>query len=176
MELVGKNPLINAGDIRDSGSIPGLGRSSGEGHGDPPQYSYLENPMDSEAWQFTVNRAAKSQTWLKQLSTHPPKYKIFSRGHIKVNWVGESLLFMVCVCVCVFFFFKFFIWVWKLGNCFYIKIYFLLTTLIVAVLKWHLLACSKLYPSPTLEQKEKNTLTLDVKCVTKTFKDIKFLI
>jgi len=59
---VGKNPPTNAGDIRDAGSIPGLGRSSGEGYDNPPQYSYPENPMDSGAWQVKVNRVAKSQT------------------------------------------------------------------------------------------------------------------
>ena len=49
--LVVKNLLASAGDIRDSGSVPGLGRSPGEGHGIPLQYSCLENPMDREAWQ-----------------------------------------------------------------------------------------------------------------------------
>ena len=44
--LVVKNPLANAGDTRDTGSIPGLGRSSEGGNGKPLQYSYLENPMD----------------------------------------------------------------------------------------------------------------------------------
>ena len=43
----GKVPAYNAGDL---GSIPGLGRSPGEGNGNPLQYSYLENPMDREAW------------------------------------------------------------------------------------------------------------------------------
>ena len=41
-----KNPPANAGDLRDIGSIPGLGRSPGEGHGNPLQYSCLENPRD----------------------------------------------------------------------------------------------------------------------------------
>ena len=44
--LVVKNPPANVGDVRDSGSIPGSGRSSGEGHGNTLQYSCLENPMD----------------------------------------------------------------------------------------------------------------------------------
>ena len=44
MELVVKNPSVNTGDIRDSGSIPGLGRSPGGGHGNPLQYSCLKNP------------------------------------------------------------------------------------------------------------------------------------
>ena len=42
--LVVKNPPTNAGDVRDAGSTPGLGRSPGGGHGNPPQYSRLENP------------------------------------------------------------------------------------------------------------------------------------
>ena len=46
MALVVKNLLANAGDIRELDSIPGLGRSPGGGHGNPLQYSYLENPMD----------------------------------------------------------------------------------------------------------------------------------
>ena len=52
------------------GSILGSGRSPGGGHGDPLQYSCLENPMDREAWWTTVHRVAKSRTRLKQLSTH----------------------------------------------------------------------------------------------------------
>ena len=46
--LVVKNPPANARDMRDSGSIPGSGRSLGGGHGNPLQYSCLENPMDRE--------------------------------------------------------------------------------------------------------------------------------
>ena len=60
--VVVKNPLANAGDIRDSGLIPGLGRSPGEGNGNPLQYSSLGNPMDREAWWATVHRVANSQT------------------------------------------------------------------------------------------------------------------
>ena len=56
-----KNLPGNAGDIRDVGSIPGLGRSSGGGHGNPLQYSCLENAMDRGAWQaHTVHRVAVS--------------------------------------------------------------------------------------------------------------------
>ena len=50
MELVVKNMLANAGDVRDRGSIPGLGRSPRGGHGNLLQYSCLENPMDRGAW------------------------------------------------------------------------------------------------------------------------------
>ena len=60
--LVVKNPSANVGDIRDVGSIPGPGRSPGEGHGNPLQYSCLENPMDRGAWQATVHMVAKSDT------------------------------------------------------------------------------------------------------------------
>ena len=50
----------NAGDLRDAGSIPGWGRSPGEGHVNPLQYSCLENPMGRGAWRATVQRIAKS--------------------------------------------------------------------------------------------------------------------
>ena len=64
MTPVVKNPPSNAGDIRDAGLIPGSGRSPGGGHGNPLQYSCLENPMDREAWQATVHGVTKSQTRL----------------------------------------------------------------------------------------------------------------
>ena len=60
--LVVKNWPANAGDIKDVGLIPGSGRSPGEGHGNPLQYSYLENPIDIEAWWATVHRVTKSWT------------------------------------------------------------------------------------------------------------------
>ena len=59
-----KNPSVNARDLGDSGSISGLGRSPGGGHGNPLQYSCLENPMDRGTWWVTVQRVAKSQTQL----------------------------------------------------------------------------------------------------------------
>ena len=62
MALVVKNPLANAGDTRDPGSIPESERSPGEGNGNPLQYSCLENPMDRGAWQATVHGVAKSDT------------------------------------------------------------------------------------------------------------------
>ena len=68
--LVLKNLPTSAGDIRDSVLIPGLRRSSGGGHGNPLQYSCLENPMDRGAWQATSHRVTQSQTRLKQLSMH----------------------------------------------------------------------------------------------------------
>ena len=62
--LVVKNPPANAGDARDAGSIPGLGRSSRVGNGNSLQYSCLENPMDGGAWWAAVHGAAESQTRL----------------------------------------------------------------------------------------------------------------
>ena len=60
--LVVKDPLAKAIDPRDADSISGLGRSPGEGNGNPLQYSCLKNPMDRRAWWATVQRVAKSQT------------------------------------------------------------------------------------------------------------------
>ena len=72
--LVVKNLPANSGDIRDTGWIPWWGRSPGGGHGNPLQYSSLENPMDRVDWQATVHRVTKRQTQLKQLSTHTLPY------------------------------------------------------------------------------------------------------
>ena len=60
--LSGKESACNAGD---SGSIPGSGRSSGEGNGYPLQYSYLENPMDRGAWWATVQGIAKGRIQMR---------------------------------------------------------------------------------------------------------------
>ena len=65
-----KNLPANAGDVTDAGLIPGSGISPGGGHGNPLQYSCLGNTIDRGAWWATVHRVAKSQTQLKQLSTH----------------------------------------------------------------------------------------------------------
>ena len=56
---MGKESAYNARNTRDAGSIPGSGRSPGEGHSNPLQYSCLENPMDKGAWQATVHRVAE---------------------------------------------------------------------------------------------------------------------
>ena len=58
--LVVKNPPANAGDLRDVGLIPGLGRPPGEENGNPLQYSRLENPMDRRAQQAAVHNVAES--------------------------------------------------------------------------------------------------------------------
>ena len=60
--LLVKNLPANAGDIRDEGSVPGSGRSPGEGHGNPLQYSCLENLKDRGAWQATVRAVVKGWT------------------------------------------------------------------------------------------------------------------
>ena len=60
MALVVKNPHSNAGDVRNAGSIPELGRPPGEGKGYPLQYSGLENSMDRGAWQTTIHGVTKS--------------------------------------------------------------------------------------------------------------------
>ena len=62
MALAVKNLPAYAGDIRDMGLIPGLGRSLGGGNGNPLQYSCLENCMDRGAWRATVHGVAKSWT------------------------------------------------------------------------------------------------------------------
>ena len=59
LALVVKNPPANAGDIRDADPFPGLGRSPGRGHGNPLQYSCLENPMDIGTWWATVPGSQK---------------------------------------------------------------------------------------------------------------------
>ena len=69
MALVVTSFSAKAGDIRDADSIPGGGRSPRDAHGNPLQYSCLENPTDRGAWWATVHGVTKSQTRLKQLST-----------------------------------------------------------------------------------------------------------
>ena len=68
---------MEAGDLRDIGLICSLGRSPGEGYGNPLQYSCLENPMDRGAWQATVHRVARSWTQLKRISTHARTIETF---------------------------------------------------------------------------------------------------
>ena len=70
MVLVVKNLPASAGDIRWMSSIPGSGKSRGEGNGNPLQYSCLKNPKDRGTSLATVHRVAKSQTPLKRVSMH----------------------------------------------------------------------------------------------------------
>ena len=83
MVLVVKNPPANAEDIRDLGSIPGSGRSLRGGHGNPLQYSFLENTMDRGSWQ------ANSQWGHKE--SHTTEQLTLSLSYICTH---------VCVCVC----------------------------------------------------------------------------
>ena len=64
MVLVVKNLPANVVDLRDAGLIPGLGKSPGGRHGNPPQYCRLENPIDRKAWWATVHKMVKSWTQL----------------------------------------------------------------------------------------------------------------
>ena len=64
----GKDPAANARDMRDVSSIPGLGRSPGGQHGNPLQYSGLENPVDRGAWRAAVHRVTKSRIQLSDLA------------------------------------------------------------------------------------------------------------
>ena len=70
----GKELPVNAGDARSMGLIPGLGRSPGEGNGNPLQYSCLENSMDREAWQAIVHGVSKSRTRLSMHDTMHDEY------------------------------------------------------------------------------------------------------
>ena len=67
-----KNPPFNAGDVREVGSVRGSGKSPGGEHGNPLQYSCLENPMDRGDWQAIVNRVTESHTTevTSQVGTH----------------------------------------------------------------------------------------------------------
>ena len=85
--LVVKNQPANTGDIWDTGSISGSGRSPGGGHGNSLQYSCLENPMDRGAWWVPVHSVAKSRTQLKHLSmkAHPLK-QLFLSQNINIEY------------------------------------------------------------------------------------------
>ena len=75
----GKESAYNAGDI---GAIPGLGRSHGEGNGNPPKYSCLGNPMNRAAWRATIHRVSKESdpTRIKHTHTH-----VFNKLIIKTS-------------------------------------------------------------------------------------------
>ena len=111
--LVVKNTHASAGNIRDMGSIPGLGRSpeGGGGHGNPLQYSCLEHPMDTGAWQASVHRVAKSWTWLKRLCTHGSDWEFYCFSFLSalcaviypplgVGCISLQSIFCVCWNMC----------------------------------------------------------------------------
>ena len=90
--LLVKNPPANAGNIRDAGLIPGLGRSLGGGHGNPLQYSCLENCMDRGASWAIVHRVSKSQTRWRWLSREQHR-AAFSRPqcHSSLSWCQSKI-------------------------------------------------------------------------------------
>ena len=92
--LVVKNLPANAGDIRDVGSTPGLGRSSGEGNGYPLQYSCLKNPMDREAWWVTVQGGKELDT-TECLSTQHTRRKkdafLLNVGKMSTEYVLNTM-------------------------------------------------------------------------------------
>ena len=77
--LSGKESACNAGTARDVSLIPGSGRSSGGGHGNPLQYSCLENSMDRGAWQTTVHGVAESDT--TKTTEHAHRYSGLFLSH-----------------------------------------------------------------------------------------------
>ena len=85
-----KNPPANTGDTRDAGSIPGWGRSSGRGNGNPLQYSCLENFMDRRAWWATVHGVTVCLTWL---SPHASPFERKSEERMLRGW-GDILHFL----------------------------------------------------------------------------------
>ena len=110
--LVVKNLPANTGDLRDVGSVPGLGRSPGERNGNPRQYSCLENPMGRGPWQATVHEVTKeldTTDWLnsnnnelsrvslqgslhKSHHSHPASPVT---GHCPADWSQRSPLFQI---------------------------------------------------------------------------------
>ena len=75
MALVVKNLPANAEDVRDMGSIPGWGKSPGEGHGKPLQYSCLEHPMDRGAWWAAAHGVTQSDVTEMTQHKHPHEAK-----------------------------------------------------------------------------------------------------
>ena len=88
---VGKESVCNAGDL---GLIPGSGRSPGEGYGNPPKYSCLENPMDGGSWKVTVNWVTRvGHDWeiIKHANTQVP----YSRTMLFVHFIYNSLHLLI---------------------------------------------------------------------------------
>ena len=88
----GSDSKVSACNAGNPGSIPGLGRSSGEGNGNPLQYFCLENLMDG-AWQATVHGVAKSRTQLSNFTSLPPATYIF----ITVSPQTQDLFYLHCL-------------------------------------------------------------------------------
>ena len=86
--LSGKESACNAGDV---GSIPGSQRSPGGGHGNPLQYSWLENPLDRGAWRDAVHRVAQSRTQLKRLNSRSSKVMVIVLQARLQQYVNQEL-------------------------------------------------------------------------------------
>ena len=97
MALLVKHLPVNAWDMRDAGSVPGLGRSPGRRHGNPLQYSCLENPMDRGAWQAIVHRVVKNQTWLKWLNTQSGC--LYNIVDTKCHWIVHFKVIYLVTCI-----------------------------------------------------------------------------
>ena len=82
MALVVKNQPASAGDVKDVGSIPESGRSPGGGHGNPLQYSCLENPMDRGAWWATGHGVAQSRPSFSPLRRNAWWYSLSTKMKI----------------------------------------------------------------------------------------------
>ena len=81
-----KNPTANAGDIRDTHTIPGLGRFPGGGNSNPLQYTCLENPMDRGDWRATVHRSSKESDMTEAaLQAHNPIFRNKLNGFAKMQ-------------------------------------------------------------------------------------------
>ena len=87
----------SARDVRDVGSIPGSRRCPGGGHGNSLQYSCLENPVDSEAWQATVHGVSKNQYWSSLAHTRMPTH---THTHVYV-YICTCIYTYICICVCI---------------------------------------------------------------------------
>ena len=86
-----KNLPANAWDARDAGAVPGLGRSSGIGSGNPLPYSCLENPVDRGAQRATVHSVKKSQTWLSDWACMPVCVYIYFNILRRLLWSPKVL-------------------------------------------------------------------------------------
>ena len=89
-----KNLPANAGDIRDAGSIPGLGRSPGQGHGNPLQYSCLENPMDRGAWWASCSSWGHTESDMTERNRSKPstgaRAKVFAMACKALGFPGGT--------------------------------------------------------------------------------------
>ena len=125
MALVVKNPPANAGDIRDVGSTPGSRTSPGGGHGNPLQYSCLENPMDRGARWAIVLGVPKSQIWLKWQHAQSRRWEGAGNNLVDGDtWKEKFMYVTVSVGGWHTDVRAWFRSIWKPGNCFEVEIVF----------------------------------------------------